>query len=333
MVSENSNLEPFSLTVVVPAYNEMESLSAFNLRLLAVLEGLQCIYEVIYVDDGSTDATFALLCGLRQLDGRVRILKLARNFGKEAALAAGLDFAESDAVVVIDADLQDPPELIPRLVEAWRSGADVAFATRVHRDGESFIKRTTAAMFYRLIGNMGRVRIPHDTGDFRLLNRRAVLAMRQLREQHRFMKGLFSWIGYKQVSIPYSRDRRFAGNTKWNYWKLWNFAITGITSFSIAPLRLSMYSGILVAAIAFGYAIWIVGKTILLGDPVRGYPTIMVTILFLGGVQLVAIGVLGEYLGRMFDESKNRPLYLIDEVASNTACTEFPQIGAGNINP
>ena len=308
---------PFSICVVVPAYNEQEGIEEFHARVTAVLETLPATREVIYVDDGSRDDTLGVLQRLRAKDPTVTIVALARNFGKEAALAAGLDYADADATIVIDADLQDPPELIPKLVEVWRQdGADVVYATRTHRDGESAFKKATASAFYRVIGSLGRVEVPRDTGDFRLLNRRSVLALRRLREQHRFMKGLFAWVGYKQVSVPYRRDRRFAGETKWNYWKLWNFAITGITSFSIAPLRLSMYSGLAVAAVAFLYALWILVKTLAFGDAVRGYPTIMVTILFLGGVQLVAIGVLGEYLGRMFDETKNRPLYLVDEVRS-----------------
>ncbi len=306
----------YSLCVVVPAYNEEEGLDAFHARLGAVLDSLTPHARVLYVDDGSRDGTQRVVRRLAESDPRVSLLALSRNFGKEAALAAGIDHADADAVVVIDADLQDAPEVIPSLVEAWRSGADTAYATRTHRDGETFIKRATASAFYSIVANMGRTPIPRDTGDFRLLNRRSVLAIRKLREQHRFMKGLFAWIGYRQVSVRYSRDRRFAGQTKWNYWKLWNFALTGITSFSSAPLKLSMYFGIVIALLSFGYAAWIIFKTLAFGDIVRGYPTIMVTVLFLGGVQLFAIGLLGEYLGRMFDETKHRPLYLVDEESS-----------------
>ncbi len=307
---------PFSLCVIVPAFNEEEGLEAFHRRLVAVLDGLTPHAQVLYVDDGSSDDTQGVVRRLAEVDPRVSLLALSRNFGKEAAIAAGLDHADADAVVVIDADLQDAPEVIPSLVEAWQAGADTAYATRTHRAGESFVKRATASAFYSTVANMGRTPIPRDTGDFRLMNRRSVLAIRQLREQHRFMKGLFSWIGFKQVSVRYSRDQRFAGQTKWNYWKLWNFAITGITSFSSAPLKLSMYFGVVIAVLSFFYAAWIVFKTLAFGDLVRGYPTIMVTVLFLGGVQLIAIGLLGEYLGRMFDETKQRPLYLVDELQS-----------------
>jgi polyisoprenyl-phosphate glycosyltransferase len=308
--------DSFSLCVVVPAYNEEEGLEEFHARLVRVLDGITDRSQVLYVDDGSRDATQDVVRRIAARDPRAALLALSRNFGKEAALSAGLDHADADAVVVIDADLQDAPEVIPQLVEAWKAGADTAYATRTHRDGESVVKRATASAFYSVVGNMSRTPIPRDTGDFRLINRRSVLAIRKLREQHRFMKGLFSWIGFKQVSVKYSRDRRFAGETKWNYWKLWNFAITGITSFSSSPLKLSTYIGVFIAALSFLYASWIIFKTLWFGDVVRGYPTIMVTVLFLGGIQLVAIGLLGEYIGRMFDESKQRPLYLVDEQAS-----------------
>jgi glycosyltransferase involved in cell wall biosynthesis len=245
-------------------------------------------------------------------DPRVSVVDLSRNFGKEIALTAGIDHARGDAVVLIDADLQDPPEVISELVKAWRDGHDVVYGKRISREGETLVKRATAHVFYRLIQHLSYVRIPEDTGDFRLLSRRAVDALKLLREQHRFMKGLFAWVGYSQHAVPYRRDPRFAGQTKWNYWRLWNFALEGITSFSSAPLKLSTYFGLIVAATAFLYGAWIIMKTLLFGEIVRGYPTLMVTVLFLGGAQLVAIGIVGEYIGRMFDESKNRPLYLLN---------------------
>jgi glycosyltransferase involved in cell wall biosynthesis len=306
------------ISIVVPAYNEQESLAAFHGRLTAVLDTMALPAEIVYVNDGSRDGTLATLRALHDEDPRVCIVDLSRNFGKEIALSAGIDHAHGDAVVVIDADLQDPPELIPELVAIWKEGHDVVYGKRVSREGESFAKRATAHVFYRLMQRLSHVKIPEDTGDFRLLSRRAVEALKQLREQHRFMKGLFAWLGYSQVAVPYSRDPRFAGTTKWNYWRLWNFALEGITSFSTAPLKLSTYFGLLVAAFAFVYGAWIMVKTVLFGEVVQGFPTLMVTILFLGGTQLVAIGILGEYIGRMFDESKRRPLYFLNAYISRS---------------
>ena len=306
------------LTVVVPAYNESEGLRDFHARLAAVFDGpdfhgLDLETEVLYVDDGSRDDTYAIMSALRGEDPRVSTLKLSRNFGKELALTAGLDHADADAVVVIDADLQDPPELIPTFVRHWREGYDVVYGTRASRAGESGFKKMTASGFYRVMGRLSQVPIPRDTGDFRLLSRRALDALKQLRERQRFMKGLFTWVGYRQLAVVYHRDPRHAGASKWNYWRLWNFAIDGITSFSGAPLKLATYVGLATAALAFVFGLWVFGKALLFGDAVRGYPSLMVMVLFLGGVQLVALGVIGEYLGRLYVESKQRPLYLIDE--------------------
>ena len=300
------------LSVVVPVYNEQEVLHEFHKRLSSVLRTLPLDHEVVYVNDGSTDTTLSLLEEIRRHDSTVGVVDLSRNFGKEIALTAGLDHCRGDAAVVIDADLQDPPEVIPELIVGWREGYDVVYAQRISRDGETFLKKATARAFYRVIQAISRFKIPEDTGDFRLLSRRAVDALHQLREQHRFMKGLFAWIGFPQKAVPYRRDARFAGETKWNYWRLWNFAIEGITSFTIAPLKLATYFGLMVAMAAFFYGAVIIVKTLLYGNPVPGYPSLMVVVLFLGGVQLVAIGIIGEYLGRMFDETKGRPLYLIN---------------------
>lgn len=302
-----------TLTVVVPLYNEAEVLERFHRRLTAVLEGLELRCRVLYVDDGSTDGSWALVQVLRQADPRVDALRLSRNFGKEAALTAGLDHVDADAVVVIDADLQDPPELIPQLVERWREGYDVAYATRRVRAGESWIKRFTAAGFYRGMERLSDTPLPRDTGDFRLLSRRAVQALGELRERQRFMKGLFAWIGYRQVAVSYDRDPRQAGHSKWNYWRLTNLALEGITSFSTAPLKLATWVGLAAAALAFIYGAWTLAKVLLFGDVVRGYPTLILVILFLGGVQLMALGVIGEYLGRNYAESKQRPLYFLQE--------------------
>lgn len=301
------------LSVVVPAFNEAEVLTRFHERLSAVLKDVTLQAEIVYVNDGSSDTTLDVMRTLAANDRRVAIVNLSRNFGKEIALTAGLDYAQGDAVVVIDADLQDPPELIPELIRRWREGYDVVYAKRIARDGESGLKKLTAFAFYRVIQRVSRVHIPQDTGDFRLLSRRAIVALGKLREQHRFMKGLFTWIGYPQVAVSYRREPRYAGETKWNYWRLWNFALEGITSFTTAPLRLATYLGLVTALAAFTYAAIIIYKTLMFGDPVRGYPSLMVVLLFLGGVQLISIGILGEYIGRMFDETKNRPLYLVQE--------------------
>ncbi|WP_449427485.1 glycosyltransferase family 2 protein [Rhodanobacter umsongensis] len=301
------------LTIVVPAYNESAVLALFHQRLHKVLETLPLETSVLYVDDGSRDATWSIIESLVAADPRTGALKLSRNFGKEAALTAGLDAVTADAAVVIDADLQDPPELIPALVEQWQAGYDVVYATRSARQGESGFKRFTAAAFYRSMERLSDTAIPRDTGDFRLLSRRALDALGQLRERQRFMKGLFSWIGYRQTAVEYLRDPRLAGETKWNYWRLGQLAIEGITSFSTAPLRLATWVGLASAGLAFVYGTWVLIHALLYGDQVRGYPTLMLVILFLGGVQLLALGVIGEYLGRNYAESKRRPLYFIEE--------------------
>ncbi len=301
------------LSVVVPAYNEQDALPEFQRRLDEVLNELDLDAEVVYVNDGSSDATGVLLQAMQQQDGRIAVLSFSRNFGKEIAMSAGLDYARGDAVVIIDADLQDPPELIPELVGHWRQGYDDVYARRISRDGESLVKRWTAHAFYRVIRRLSQIDIPPDTGDYRLLSRRAVEALRQLREQHRFMKGLFNWVGFERKEVLYRRDKRAAGKTKWNYWRLWNFALEGITAHSTAPLRLASYLGMLVALFAFAYAVYVAYDKLAHGNPVAGYPSLMVALLFLGGVQLITLGIIGEYLGRMFDESKHRPLYVVKD--------------------
>ena len=305
-----STNDDYFLTVVIPVYNEADVLPEFHRRLTACLATLPGRHEILYVNDGSTDTSLDVIQSFG--DPKVACVELSRNFGKEIALTAGLDHARGGAVIVIDADLQDPPELIPELVAKWQEGYDVVYARRTARDGESWLKKTSAFLFYRLIHGVSRVKIPKNTGDFRLLSRRAVDALHQLRESHRFMKGLFAWIGYPQVAVDYHRDPRFAGQTKWNYWQLWNFALEGITSFTITPLKMATYLGLLTAVGSFAYALFVIYKTLMYGDPVQGYPSLMVVILFLGGVQLICLGVIGEYLGRMFNETKRRPLYLVN---------------------
>jgi glycosyltransferase involved in cell wall biosynthesis len=299
------------LTIVVPAFNEQEVLPAFHARLAPVLDALEMEAEVLYVNDGSGDGTLSVIRSLRAQDPRIAVLDLSRNFGKEIAMTAGLEHARGDAVVIIDADLQDPPELIPELVLRWREGWDMVYAQRDERLGETLLKKVTARWFYRLMQRVGRVRIPENVGDFRIMSRRAVDSLLRFREQHRFMKGLFAWIGYPQKAIPYQRDPRFAGRTKWDYWRLWNFALDGITSFTTTPLKWATYLGLLTAFGSFAYAVVIILQKLLYGNPVKGYPSLMVVVLFLGGVQLVFLGIIGEYLGRMFDETKGRPLYFV----------------------
>jgi len=303
------------LSVVVPVFNEESGIAEFHRRLSSVMEQLGLRWEAIYVNDGSRDGTLALLQTIRTVDSHIGILNLSRNFGKEIAMTAGLDHASGDAVIVIDADLQDPPEVIRDLVAAWREGFDMVYAQRRKRDGETWLKKATASLFYRLMRRVGRTELPSDTGDFRLMSRRAVDAVVRLREHHRFMKGLFSWVGFRSRSILYDRAPRYAGATKWNYWKLWNLALEGITSFTVMPLKIATYLGLVVAVFAAAYAVFIVGLTLLYGNPVAGYPSLMAVVLFLGGAQLITLGVIGEYLGRVFNETKQRPLYLVDEFA------------------
>ncbi len=303
----------YSLSAIVPVYNEEAVLAEFHRRLAAVLDKLPADAEIIYVNDGSRDGTMALLEQLHGSDGRVAVVDLSRNFGKEVAMSAGIDEANGDAVVVIDADLQDPPELIPDMIEAWQRGNDVVLMRRRTRKQESLLKKVTASLFYRAMGRIGTIEIPANVGDFRLLSRRAVQGLRRLPERARFMKGLFTWIGFPSTELEYDRAGRYAGTTKWNYWRLWNFALEGITSFSVAPLKIASYVGLLTAFVAFGYGVKIIAWTLLYGDPVAGYPTLIVVVLFLGGLQLMALGLIGEYLARMFIEVKQRPLYLVQQ--------------------
>ena len=300
------------ISVVVPAYNEAEVLGTFHARLAQVMRAVGENWEVVFVNDGSRDATLSVMEALRRADPHVGIVNLSRNFGKEIAVTAGLDHAIGDAVVVIDADLQDPPELIPQLVAAWRQGFDTVYAQRRRRDGETWAKKMTATVFYRLMHRIGRVELPPDTGDFRLISRRVVAALGQLREQHRFMKGLFAWVGFPSTAVLYDRAPRHAGQTKWNYWKLWNLALEGITGFTVMPLKLATYLGLIVGLMAAAYLCVIVVKTILFGNSVAGYPSLLAVVLFLSGVQLVTLGVIGEYLGRIFNETKHRPLYFVE---------------------
>ncbi len=303
------------LSIVVPCFNEGAGIDTFHARVARAMGILDESWEIIYVNDGSSDQSLTRLEAIARADPHVGLVDLSRNFGKEIALTAGLDHARATgAIVVIDADLQDPPELIGALVEVWRErGVDNVYAQRRARLGESWTKRHSAYLFYRLMQRLGdRIALPEDTGDFRLLSRRAVDALLHLREQHRFMKGMFAWIGLSSEAVVYDRDARFAGSSSWSYWRLWNLALEGITSFTVVPLKLATYLGLATAVFALIFAAQLVVRTILVGRDVHGYPSIMAVMLFLGGVQLITLGVIGEYLGRVFNETKRRPLYILN---------------------
>lgn len=300
------------LSVVVPVFNEEAVIALFHVRLIKVLAACPGAHEIIYVDDGSTDDSARVLETIRADCPLVGVARLSRNFGKEHAMTAGLELARGQAVIILDVDLQDPPELIPSMLAEWRVGADVVNMRRTGRDGETAFKKTTANYFYRIINRLSDVAIPNNVGDFRLFSRRAVDALNRLPESNRFMKGLFAWIGFRQITIDYHREARAAGHSKWPYWRLWNFALEGITSFSTVPLRVATYVGFLSALGAFLYAIYFLIKTFIWGEPVRGFPTLIEIVLLLGGLQLMAIGIVGEYVGRIYLESKRRPIYLLD---------------------
>lgn len=318
------------LTLVITAFNEQQALPLLHPRLCAQLDALDDFDgRILYVDDGSRDATWEVMQQLAVADPRVATLRLSRNFGKEIALTAGLDTVEEGAAIMLDADGQDPPELIPEFVALWRQGYDDVYGTRLERDGDGWLKRATAAAFYRVIGRLSKTPIPADTGDFRLLSARALAALGQLRERQRFMKGLFGWVGYRRIALPYHRAQRAAGHSKFGFWKLWNLALEGITSFSTAPLRVATYLGLLTAAGAFGFGTWVVLKAALYGDRVAGWPTMMAVILFLGGVQLIALGLIGEYLGRLYMEAKQRPLYLVDTWRPANVAVSGAPVSAG----
>jgi glycosyltransferase involved in cell wall biosynthesis len=299
------------LSVVVPVYNESAVLSEFHDAVSEVMNATECAYELIYIDDGSTDDSIDTLNSIRSNDDRVAVIELSRNFGKEVALTAGLDHACGDAVIIIDADLQDPPELIHTFLREWRAGYDVAYGKRIDRRGESKMKILTAKWFYRVLNYLSDVEIPEDVGDFRLLSRRAVDALLAMPERRRYMKGLYAWIGFPQKSIPYVRQPRAAGTTTWNYWRLWNFALEGITSFSDVPLKVATYLGVATSGFAFIYGLFLLVRTLFWGNPVPGYPSLIIVMLFLGGVQLICLGIIGEYLARTYHESKSRALYFV----------------------
>jgi glycosyltransferase involved in cell wall biosynthesis len=299
------------LSLIVPIHNERAGLDEFFGRLLPVMEKLGCSYEIISIDDGSSDGSLEQLLRWRERLPTLKVLSLSRNFGKEIALSAGFEHSSGAAAVPLDADLQDPPELIEQMVAKWREGFDVVYATRAQRNAESILKRVSARYFYRIFDRITDIPIPPDTGDFRLLDRRVVDILVRLPERTRFMKGLFAWVGFKQTALSFDRPERRHGRTKWTYWRLWNFALDAITSFSSVPLKVWSYVGVGVSIFAFLYALFLAGLTIVRGVVVPGYASIMVVVLFLGGVQLITLGIIGEYLARIYNEVKGRPLYLV----------------------
>lgn len=302
------------ITILVPAYNEQEVLHMLYERLQKIMDSnAKYDFEILLINDGSKDKTLSIMEDLRKKDKRICYLNLSRNYGKETAMIAGLDYSKGDAVIIIDADLQDPPELIPEMIKYWEQGYDDVYAKRNSRKGETWLKKFTSKMYYKTLQNVTKIEIQKDTGDFRLLDRRCVEALKSIRESQRYTKGLFSWIGFNKKEILYDRDPRAAGSTKWNYKKLIDLSIDGLTSFTTAPLRWSAVIGLLVSIIGFFYMIYIIIKTIALGVDVPGYASTMVVILFLGGIQLIVLGVIGEYLGRAFYETKGRPLYFVDK--------------------
>jgi len=302
------------LSIVVPVFNETEVIDAFYTRIKGVVDSIEHItYELIFVDDGSSDNSYNKLIGLADEDENVKIIKFSRNFGHQIAITAGIDISDGDAVVVIDSDLQDPPEVIKDFFNKWRQGYDVVYGVRKIRKGESRTKLLTARVFYRLLKTLIKIDIPLDTGDFRLISRRVADHFKKFNEKDRFVRGLTSWVGFKQVGVFYDRDKRYAGETKYPYKKMIKFALDGITSFSSIPLKLSSWLGYLTSIIAFLYACSVFVQK-LLGYTVQGWATIMVGMLFIGGVQLICLGIIGEYIGRIFNESKQRPMYIIDQI-------------------
>jgi glycosyltransferase involved in cell wall biosynthesis len=300
-------------SIVVPVYNEEEVLPTFYQRLTHVMDGLGEPFEMIFVNDGSRDTSPVLLRELRAKDERVKYVSLSRNFGHQVAISAGLDHSSGVAVVVLDADLQDPPEVIPRLIQKWWEGFDIVIAVRESRSGESLFKRATAAMFYRLLRYVTATEIPLDAGDFRLMSRRAVEALKSLPERSRFMRGLTSWIGFRQASVRFVREARHAGETKYPLRKMLGFALTGITAFSFVPLQLATYLGFAVSMLSLLYMIYAIGARLFTTHVVLGWTSVIVAVLFIGGIQLISLGILGEYIGRIYEEVKRRPLYLVEE--------------------
>lgn len=302
------------LSLVVPVFNEEESIDIFLTSVEPFLERAGLRFEIVFVNDGSRDDTLGHLLDCSALNPRIRVVNLSRNFGKEAALTAGIDHAKGDILIPMDIDLQDPPDLFGPFVERWREGYDIVYGVRSARTWDTATKRLSAQWFYWAFNTMSPVRIPPNVGDFRLVDRRAVEVLRQLPERNRFMKGLFAWVGFNAVGVPYERPQRTAGSSKFNLWRLWNFALDGVVSFSTVPLRASFYGGLAIAAVAVLYALFIIGRVLIFGIDTPGYASLLIAVLSLGAIQLVSIGIIGEYLGRLFLEVKGRPIYVVENV-------------------
>lgn len=309
------------LSLVVPVFNESETVELFICTVAEVFEKEHGIsLEMVFVNDGSTDGTLEALIRLQQKDSRIRVVDLSRNFGKEAALTAGLQASKGQVVVPIDVDLQDPPELILKMIQKWRQGYEVVLGRRINRDSDTFAKRASANWFYRIHNRIATPKLPENVGDFRLMDRRVVEALEALPESRRFMKGLFAWIGFRTAYVDYIRPERAAGTTKFNGWKLWNFALEGVTSFSTDPLRIWTYIGFMVSMLSFVFGLFIIIKVLTQGIDVPGYASLMVMVTFLGGLQLIGIGVIGEYLGRTYIESKRRPVFIVRQIYESDNC-------------
>lgn len=299
------------VTILIPAYNEEKSLPLLYPELKQLMDSMEGYeWEILFVNDGSKDHTLEMLYELREADKRVNIVNLSRNFGKESAMLAGFDYANGDCMIIMDADLQDPPSLIPQMLEYWEEGYEDVYAKRANRGKESFIRKSFSLLFYKILDSSTRFDILQNVGDFRLLDRICINALKKLRENERYTKGMFCWIGYKKKEIIFDRGDRVAGESNWNFWSLFELAIEGITSFTTAPLRFATILGALSSMCAFIYMIYFLVKTLVWGDPIQGFPTIIIVVLFFGGIQLLSIGIIGEYLGRIFNETKNRPTYL-----------------------
>jgi len=313
------------LSLVVPVFDEDESIDLFLDTVEPYLDGAGLRFEIVFVNDGSRDNTLVHLLDRSERDPRIKVVNLSRNFGKEAALTAGIDHARGDILIPMDIDLQDPPDLFKPFIERWREGYDIVYGVRSVRDTDTVAKRVSASWFYWAFNSMSPVRIPTNVGDFRLIDRRAIEVLRRLPERSRFMKGLFAWVGFNAIGVPYERPRRAAGSSKFNLWRLWNFALDGVVSFSTVPLRASFYGGLVIAAVAVLYALFIAARVLLFGIDTPGYASLLIVILLMGAIQLVSVGIIGEYLGRLFLEVKGRPIYVVEGVyEEGNACPPQP---------
>ncbi|WP_028025840.1 glycosyltransferase family 2 protein [Enterovibrio calviensis] len=306
------------ISIVCPCFNEQEVIHTFTDKITEILGETNFSYELLFVNDGSKDNTLTVLHDLAETDKHIRVLNLSRNFGKEAALTAGLEHAEGDVIIPIDADMQDPPELIHDFLREWQKGYDVVVAKRIDRSSDTLAKKITANLFYKFHNSIADVEIPDNVGDFRLITRRVVQAIQLLPENQRFMKGIFSWVGFKTSVVEYARQPRAAGESSFNGWRLWNFALEGITSFSTAPLRVWLYIGVAISTVAFVFGSAIILKTIMFGVDLPGYASLLTVVLFFGGMQLIGLGVMGEYIGRLYMESKRRPVYILEQDSKKT---------------